>query len=229
VVTGTFEGPVVRIGLADDHPIFREGLRRLLEAERDFTVVGEAGDGEEAAAMVHRTRPDLLLLDLAMPRATGLDTLRALSTGEHSVRTILLAASITKPEIVTALQLGAVGVLLKNATTPLLFKCIRTVLAGQYWIDRESVADLVSTLRDAMRPAEALPRAGLTRRELDIVREVTEGATNKDIALRFDLSEQTVKNHLSNIFDKLGVSTRLELALYAVHHRLLDAPLPPRG
>ena len=80
-----------------------------------------------------------------------------------------------------------------------------------------------------MRPAEALPRAGLTRRELDIVREVTEGATNKDIALRFDLSEQTVKNHLSNIFDKLGVSTRLELALYAVHHRLLDAPLPPRG
>ena len=224
-----FEGPVVRIGLADDHPIFREGLRRLLEAERDFTVVGEAGDGEEAAAMVHRTRPDLLLLDLAMPRATGLDTLRALSTGDHSVRTILLAARITKPEIVTALQLGAVGVLLKSAATPLLFKCIRTVLAGQYRIDRESVADLVSTLRDAMRPAEALPRAGLTRRELDIVREVTEGATNKDIALRFDLSEQTVKNHLSNIFDKLGVSTRLELALYAVHHRLLDAPLPPRG
>ena len=89
--------------------------------------------------MVHRTRPDLLLLDLAMPRATGLDTLRALSTGEHSVRTILLAASITKPEIVTALQLGAVGVLLKNATTPLLFKCIRTVLAGQY-LDRAARA-----------------------------------------------------------------------------------------
>jgi two-component system nitrate/nitrite response regulator NarL len=224
------ETPFVRIGLADGHPIFREGLRRLLEAERDFAVIGEAGDGDEAVAMVRRTRPDLLLLDLAMPRSSGLDALRELAHGGHSARTILLTASITQAETVTALQLGAAGILLKDATPPLLYKCIRTVVAGQYWIGRESVTDLVNTLREAARAAETRPpRAGLTRRELDVVREVAEGATNKDIALRFALSEQTVKNHLSNIFDKLGVSTRLELALYAVNHRLLDAPLPPRG
>jgi two-component system, NarL family, nitrate/nitrite response regulator NarL len=220
----------IRIGIADDHPIFREGLRRLLEAESDFVVVAEAGDGEEAIALVQRSAPDILLLDLAMPRMTGLDALRELSRGTHPVRTILLTASISKAEIVLALQLGAVGVLLKDAATQLLYKCIRSVMAGQFWIGRESVTDLVNTLREAARSAESQPpRAGLTRRELDIIREVAEGATNKDIASRYGLSEQTVKNHLSNIFDKLGVSTRLELALYAVNHRLLDNAIPPRG
>jgi DNA-binding NarL/FixJ family response regulator len=224
------QGPVVRIGLADGHPIFREGLRRLLEAERDFAVVGEAGDGEEAAAMARQVKPDLLLLDLAMPRSSGLDALRELSREDLAVRTVLLAASISRSETVTALQLGAAGVLLKDATTATLYKCIRTVVAGQYWIGRESVADLVTVLRDVARAAEAVPpRARLTRRELDIVREVSEGASNKDIAARFSLSEQTVKNHLSNIFDKLGVSTRLELALYAAHHCLLPAAIHPRG
>ena len=224
------QGPVVRIGLADGHPIFREGLRRLLEAERDFAVVGEAGDGEEAAAMARQVKPDLLLMDLAMPRSSGLDALRELSREDLAVRTVLLAANISRSETVAALQLGAAGVLLKDATTAILYKCIRTVVSGQYWIGRESVADLVTVLRDAARAAEAVPpRARLTRRELDIVREVSEGASNKDIAARFTLSEQTVKNHLSNIFDKLGVSTRLELALYAAHHCLLPVAIHPRG
>ena len=224
------QGPVVRIGLADGHPIFREGLRRLLEAEQDFAVVGEAGDGEEAAAMARQVKPDLLLMDLAMPRSSGLDALRELSREDLAVRTVLLAANISRSETVTALQLGAAGVLLKDATTAILYKCIRTVVSGQYWIGRESVADLVTVLRDAARAAEAVPpRARLTRRELDIVREVSEGASNKEIAARFTLSEQTVKNHLSNIFDKLGVSTRLELALYAAHHCLLPAAIHPRG
>ena len=216
---------MIRVAIADDHPIFREGLRRLLESEADFSVAGEAGDGEEAIALVGRTQPDVLLLDVAMPRLTGMETLRQLADTPHRVRTILLTASITKEEIVMALQLGAAGVLLKDAATQLLYKCIRSVMAGQYWVGRDSVADLVSTLREAGRASDhPPPRAGLTRRELDIIREVTEGATNRDIAARFGISEQTVKNHLSNIFDKLGVSTRLELALYAVNHRLLDAP-----
>lgn len=219
------EGPI-RIAIADDHPIFREGLRRLLEAEADFVVAGEAGDGDEAVAVVRRTRPDILLLDLAMPRMTGLGTLRELAASTYPTRTILLTASITNEEIVHALQLGAAGVLLKHSATQLLYKCIRSVMAGQYWVGRDSVANLVTTLREAVRSAEAPPppRAGLTRRERDIIREVTEGSTNRDVAARFGISEQTVKNHLSNIFDKLGVSTRLELALYAVNHRLLDTP-----
>jgi two-component system nitrate/nitrite response regulator NarL len=212
----------IRIAIADDHTIFRDGLRKLLEAESDFTVVGEASDGEEAVALVQRTPPDILLLDMTMPRLSGLDVLRRLSAADRPVRTILLTAGVSKAETVTALQLGAAGVLMKDSATQLLYKCIRSVMAGQHWIGRDSVSDLVQTLRQLARAGEAPPKAGVTPREREIIREVVEGATNKDIAARFKLSEQTVKNHLSNIFDKLGVSSRLELALYAVNHRLLD-------
>ena len=218
----------IRVAIADDHPIFRDGLRKLLEAEPGFAVVGEAGDGEDAVEMARRVRPDILLLDLAMPRMTGLDALRELGSESSTIRTILLTAAIEKAEIVSALQLGASGVLLKDSATRLLYKCIRSVMAGEFWVGRESVSDLVQVLRRITRSTDAQPppRAGLTPRELEIIQEIVEGATNKDIAARFHLSEQTVKNHLSNIFDKLGVSSRLELALYAVNHRLLPGLTP---
>jgi DNA-binding NarL/FixJ family response regulator len=215
----------IRILLADDHPIFRDGLRRLLEAEPDLKVIGEACDGAEAVKMARQLKPDVMLLDLAMPRMPGLEALREMSAGpvSNSVRVILLTAAAEKKQIVEALQLGARGVVLKDSATQLLLKSIHTVMSGEYWVGRESVSNLVQYLRNLVQSSgeEAKQKKfGLTPRELEIVSAVVAGYSNKEIAEYFKISEDTVKHHLSNIFDKLGVSTRLELALFAVNQAL---------
>src|SRR5579864_4581771 len=218
----------VRIVIADDHPIFRDGLRRLLEAEPDLKVMGEASDGAEAVKLARTLKPDILLLDLAMPKHPGLEALRDLSTGAGTpgatpVRVILLTAAAEKSQIVEALQLGARGVVLKDSATQLLLKAIHTVMSGEYWVGRESVSNLVQYLRTLMQSSHDEARQkkfGLTPRELEIVSAVVAGYSNKEIAEYFKISEDTVKHHLSNIFDKLGVSTRLELALFAVNQAL---------
>jgi two-component system nitrate/nitrite response regulator NarL len=219
----------IRIVIADDHPIFRDGLRRLLESESDLKVIGEACDGEEAVKMARQLKPDLLLLDLAMPRHTGLEALRDMTTesNSHAVRVILLTAAAEKKQIVEALQLGARGVVLKDSATQLLLKSIHTVMSGEYWVGRESVSNLVLYLRTLIQTSGEEARQkkfGLTPREIEIVSAVVAGYSNKEIAEYFKISEDTVKHHLSNIFDKLGVSTRLELALFAVNQSL---PLKP--
>jgi two-component system, NarL family, nitrate/nitrite response regulator NarL len=215
----------VRIVIADDHPIFRDGLRRLLESEEGLKVIGEACDGAEAVKLARELKPEILLLDLAMPRRHGLEALRDLSTGPNSgpVRVILLTAAAEKKQIVEALQLGARGVVLKDSATQLLLKSIHTVMSGEYWVGRESVSNLVQYLSALMQSSgeDARQRKfGLTPRELEIVSAVVAGFSNKEIAEYFKISEDTVKHHLSNIFDKLGVSTRLELALFAVNQSL---------
>jgi len=223
----------IRILIADDHPIMRDGLRRLLEAERDFVVAGEARDGHEAVTVTRQLEPDLLLLDFLMPGAPCLEVLRTLTATPLSTRTLLLTANIEPDEIVKALQLGARGVVMKDAASELLMKAIRVVMEGQYWIGRESVAGLVETFRSHM--CESVDRRlGLTPRELEIVTTVTAGFTNKEIAQRFSLSEETVKHHLTRIFSKLGVSNRLELALFAISQHLVEPlsetrpKVPPR-
>jgi two-component system nitrate/nitrite response regulator NarL len=215
----------IRLLIADDHPIFRRGLRSVLESEPGVVVVGEAEGGEEAVRLSRDLRPDILLLDLAMPGVSGMDALADMAASPSPVRTILLTASIEKGEIVKALQLGAAGVVLKSAPIELLFKSIRSVMAGQHWIGREAVSDLVQALRAQMAGGGEKPareRFGLTARELEITTAVVAGLSNKEIARKLSLSEDTVKHHLTNIFDKMGASNRLELALFAVHHRLLD-------
>jgi DNA-binding NarL/FixJ family response regulator len=222
------QSQAVRILIADDHPIFRDGLKRLLEAERNFKVVGEACDGVEAVTLVHQLRPEILLLDLAMPRRPGLEALRELSAETITARVILLTAAAEKEQIVEALQLGARGVVLKDSATQILLKAIRAVMNGEYWVGRESVSNLVQYLRgliDSSNIASRQKRYGLTPRELEIISAVVAGYANKEIAEHFKISEDTVKHHLSNVFDKLGVSTRLELALFAVNQSLPFKPI----
>jgi DNA-binding NarL/FixJ family response regulator len=213
----------VRVLVADDHQIFRAGLCKLLESEPGFDVVGEADDGAAALALVQRLNPDFLLLDLSMPKMSGLETLNELSAAGCKCHIVLLAAAIEKSQVLEALRLGARGVVLKDSAIGLLFKCIRTVMAGEYWLDRDSVADLVLHLRQAPGPraTPAKKTFRLTPRELQVISTVVAGYPNKEIARRFSISEDTVKHHLSSIFDKCGVSNRLELAIFAINHHLV--------
>jgi two-component system nitrate/nitrite response regulator NarL len=217
-----------RILIADDHPVFRQGLISVFRNESEFTVVGQAGDGQEALKLIGELQPDILLLDLMMPRMTGLETLRELWNSPNPVRTILLTASIAKEQIVQALQLGARGIVLKEAPTEILFESIRSVLSGKFWVGENSVTDLVELLHTYLPPSggtdagkDAKKNFGLTARELDVVEAIVSGFTNKEIAGKYSISEQTVKHHLRNIFDKVGVSNRLELALFAINHQLI--------
>jgi two-component system nitrate/nitrite response regulator NarL len=216
----------IRILIADDHTIFRTGVRSLLDAERDFVVVGEAGTGEEAVRMSQLLGPDILLLDVAMPGASGVDALRALATASCPVRAILLTAGIENAEIVKALRLGAAGVVLKASPPEVLVKSIRSVMSGRHWIGGESFSGLAEALRHYTEAPLPHARFGLTPRQLQITSAVVSGFSNKEIAKKFVLSEDTVKHHLTNIFDKVGASNRLELALFALHHRLLDEQDP---
>ena len=210
-----------KVVIADDHPILRDGLRKLLEAEQDFAVVGEAVDGHGAVEVTRRIEPNILLLDLAMPGLPGLEVLRALNGVPLATRTILLTANIERDEVVKALQLGARGLVMKDSASELLMKAMRMVMAGQYWIGRESVSGLVETLRTQMF-ASSEPKFGLTPRELEIVAAVAAGYSNKEMAQRFSLSQETVKHHLTRIYNKLRVTNRLELALFAISQHLVE-------
>jgi len=216
----------IRLVIADDHTIFRDGLHRLIDLEEEFEVVGQAADGAEAIAAVRQHQPDILLLDLAMPKMPGMEVLRELGQDQLSTRTILLTAAIERRQIIEALQLGAHGIVMKMSETQLLFKAIRTVVAGLYWVGLEPIADVAAYLREQDRlqaPIRARSSFGLTRRETEILGTIVAGLSNKEIALKFTLSEDTVKHHLTNIFDKVRVSSRLELALFAINNRLIES------
>jgi two-component system, NarL family, nitrate/nitrite response regulator NarL len=167
--------------------------------------------------------PDILLLDLQMPRLPGLEAMRAIMSGSPTVKTLLLTGTITSQQIIEALQIGARGIVLKDALADDLTTAIRAVSSGLYWIGGKRVVNLVGTLHELMQQA-AVPESntyGLTPRELDVVGCIVEGCSNRDIAKQFSISEETVKRHLSNTFYKTGVSTRLELALFAIARQVL--------
>jgi two-component system, NarL family, nitrate/nitrite response regulator NarL len=216
----------IRIVLADDHPIVRDGLRKLLTLEDDIEVVGEASDGREVVQVVQETEPDILLLDLRMPHMDGLATLQALQHIEPKTRVIILTASEDKNEFVQAMKLGCCGIVLKQTASDLIVKSIRKVFGGEIWLDSHTTA---AVMRQFAAPGETVngsagkggrERSPLSQREREIVGLVAQGYKNREMAEKMFISEQTVKNHLHNIFDKLGVSDRLELALYAIHKGL---------
>jgi DNA-binding NarL/FixJ family response regulator len=216
----------ITVVIVDDHPLFREALRQLLESDPNVRVVGAAGNGRDGIRLVKELRPDILLLDLLMPDTPGLATLRELSTLTPPVRTLLLTEDAGNNDVIDALHLGARGVFMKHSTIEMLFECIHAVMAGHYWLGRECVGELVESIcaraysRGASRPQ---PTFGLTPRQLDIVSAIVTGATNLDIAKQYSISPNTVKYHLTNMFDKLGVSNRVELARFAVQHRLAES------
>jgi len=214
----------IRIVLADDHPVVRIGVRNMLTQHAGFEVVGEADDGDEAITQTLELKPDILLLDVAMPRLPGLEAMRAIMSGSPTVKILLLTSTITTQQIIEALHIGARGIVLKDALAGALQTAIQTVIAGDYWIGGKRVVNLVSALHELMQQAAAPPHRsyGLTPREIEVVGCIVEGCSNRDIAKQFTLSEETVKRHLSNIFDKTGVSTRLELALFAIAHHLVS-------
>jgi DNA-binding NarL/FixJ family response regulator len=211
----------VRIIIADEHPIFRDGLRRLLETRPDLQIVGETGDGSKAAALVRDLAPDILLLGLGASGGAALDVVRTTASC-GSVGTILLASSVDKPEVADAFQLGARGVVPKDSAADALFRSIDSVMDGHYWVGDSRVSNVAGGLRKLNVARRRTKAFGLTRRELEIVRAIVSGYTNKQIAQQSSISESTVKRHVTHIFDKLGASNRVEVALFAAHHRLLD-------
>ena len=215
----------IRILIADDHPLVRDGLQTLLATQSDFIVVGTASDGTEALRLAAALAPDVLLLDLSMPGLSGLDVMREMKKADGAIgcRTILLTAAFNRSDITRALQHGARGVVLKNAPMDLLYKSIRKVHEGELWVDRETMGAVVDTLVASDGQPPPASRFGLTPRERDVLRLVVEGDSNKSIAQRLAVGEDTVKHHLTSIFDKTGVSNRLELAVFALHHELVSA------
>ena len=211
-----------KILIADDHALVRAAVRRLLQLDSEATVVAEAGKGRQMMEQLQQLQPDVLLLSLNL--SSDFDVLRRLANAGTKTRIILLVESIERQQVVEALRVGARGILSENTNSALLYKCIRTVMAGEYWIDHHSVSDLVRALSNGGAPAHGSKQQnsfGLTRRELEVLSTVVDGCTNKEIAARCRISEQTVKHHLTRIYEKVGVTNRLELAMFAMNQGLV--------
>ena len=204
----------IRLILADDHSIVLDGLRRLFESQPGFEVLCCCADGDAALDALRHQPTDVLVLDQRMPGKTGLEVLKAIADEQLVCRTVLLTAAIHDDEVVEAVRLGATGVVLKESSPEALVECVRHVHLGERWIDRETVSRAFGRV---LQRESAAREAGknLTPRELEMVRMIAQGLRNKAIADRLSISEGTVKIHLHNIYEKLGVDGRLELMLFA--------------
>jgi two-component system response regulator DegU len=212
----------IRILIADRQEMFREALRRLLEAEPEFSVVGDTDDGERLASLAADAKADVLLLELNLRKRSGIDALGAI-TECSEVRPLLLMDHPSNGEIVQALLSGARGVVQKSVSAPLLFKAIRTVAADEYWLSHAGIGELVISMRLLATRVEQQARrekAALSPQQIQIVEAIAAGCTNKEIAEDLSLSERTVKYHLTRIFAKFGVSGRMELARFSLKNKL---------
>jgi two-component system nitrate/nitrite response regulator NarL len=216
----------IRILLIDDHALFRSGVHALLQRQSDFEVVGEASDGLEGLKREKQFRPDVILLDLNMPGLSGLETLKLLVQDVPQTAVVMLTVSEDLDELSTALRDGACGYLLKSIETETLASAIRKAAAGQPVIADDMTAKLVASMRApkvAPVPAPAAAADPLTTRERDIMRELSHGASNKEIARSLMLAESTVKIHVRNILRKLNLTSRVQVAIYAVGHDAMQA------
>jgi len=215
-----------RIVIVDDHTLFRDGLRTILETEEDIEVVADAESAEDIVELVWQTRPDVLLLDIRMPQGSGLDAVPAVLKISPNTHALVLTACDEKEEHVRAFRLGAKGVILKDSARQTLMQAIRTVCRGEVWMDPRmsgALAEELSHIGSEGDPISTRQENGLTERELEIVRLVASGYKNKEVGATLAISERTVKTHLTNIFQKLGVRDRVGLVMYALRHNLTAA------
>lgn len=217
----------IRVLLADDHDLFRQGVRRLLEGSPDIEVVGEGRSGEECVRLVEELVPDIVLLDIAMPGLTGIDAARLIRTASPRTGIVMLTVHADEEFLFEAIKAGAMGYLLKDASPEELMRAIRLIHAGEGLLAPSMAAKVI---REFARTREARDLAGvlnpLTQREVQILQHVAEGLANKEIARKLSISERTVKNHLSNIMEKLHVNSRTQAAVYALRSGLV--PPTPR-
>ena len=221
---------MIRILVVDDQSLFREGIANLLSSQPDLNVAGSAETAAMAVEQIRKLRPDIVLLGWAASAPGSQKVFSTIQEGKLATRVIMLAANDSKEDFVDAVKQGSCGIVPKQTSTELLLKSIRKVHAGEFWLDRATTAEVIRRLskksatngssRTGVRGDHG---AALSQREREIVVLVAQGFKNKEMAERMFISEQTVKNHLHNIFDKLGVSDRLELALYAIHHNLHES------
>ena len=216
----------IKVVIADDHALFRDGLRKILSLEKDILVVGEAGNGDEVGKVVERTKPDVLLLDLKMPKGDVVQNLLDVVAKTPSTRVIILTAFADEENVLNAAKGGAKGYVPKGVPSATLLQAIKAVYGGGYWIDKEIPAWEVfeEIVEGQSASKEAAPQVvdenikSLTKREMEILRLVAEGLTNEEIGKKIFISEKTVKTHLTNIFDKLKVNNRFKAALMLMGH-----------
>ena len=220
----------LRILLVDDHLLFRKGLSRLLDAQPDFEVVGEATDGLEAVGQTELLRPDLVLMDIRMPNCDGLEATRRIKAQMPGVRVVMLTVSDNEQDLATAVRYGADGYLLKDLLPETLFQHLRGVMAGEAPISRTMTGKLFRQLAQRSRPATQIAsNAVLSARECEVLALVVDGYSNQEIAEELGIAHNTVKNHLRNILTKLGVRNRAQAAAYAVSNGLVCLPVGSDG
>ncbi len=208
----------IRVLLVDDHTLFRSGIRSLLQRNEDFEVVGEAGDGLEGIKRARSLCPDVVLLDLHMPGVSGLEAVKVIVEEIPDVHVLMLTVSEDAQDLMDALRAGACGYLLKNIETDMLVDAIRRAAKGESVVSQQMTAKLIEGVRAPHKGDAPAERDRFSPRERDIMASLARGESNKEIARRLDLAESTVKIHVQNIFKKLNMSSRVQVALYAVEH-----------
>lgn len=210
---------MIRIVIADDHKMVREGLKQLLELDGDIQVVGEASDGEQCLLQVEETNPDVLLLDINMPTMNGLQTLQELRRNNSKQKVLMLTIHNEIEYLLRAVDIGVNGYILKDSESSVLKKAIYTIYQGETYIEPSLTPELKERMQ---RNSSSSTTEVLTRREVDVLKLLAEGLFNKEIAYRLNISEKTVKNHVSNIFKKISVSDRTQAAVYAIKNNFVN-------
>ena len=209
----------IRVMIADDHNLIREGLRQLLEFDGSIQVVAEAGDGEECLEKIMMVRPQVLLLDINMPKKNGIKVLEQLKKQKNNVKVLILTVHNEVEYLLKAVDIGVDGYILKDAESAEIKKAINAVVNGDNYIQPNLIPALNNRL--VTRDVDKEKIESLTRRELELLIQVASGLSNKEIALSLDISERTVKNHISNIFKKIDVSDRTQAAVFAIKNDLI--------